>query len=131
MRPSFPPKVRPDGLGRLIARERPCTLLLELDRGTREIFLALRERRSGSVTVSSWLNDTRRVTRSGTRWTPKTFLDVLRNATYTRKLPLNGDLYQANHEPITSSRSSGRAQKLLEVRAESLSSCTANASNYP
>ena len=130
MRPSFPPKVRPDGLGRLNSARDLAHFLLELDRGTREIsqsYVSAAPDRS----PSSRLNDTRRVTRSGTRWTPKTFLDVLRNATYTGKLPLNGDLYQANHEPITSSRSSGRAQKLLEVRAESLSSCTANASNYP
>jgi hypothetical protein len=30
----LPTKVRPDGLGRLLGGERPCTFLLELDRGT-------------------------------------------------------------------------------------------------
>ena len=99
-------------------------------RVVREIFERYVERRSGSVTVSSWLNDTRRVTRSGSRWTPKTVLDVLRNATYTGKLPFNGDLYQAEHEPIIDEQPFERAQKLLEMRAESLPSRAANASNY-
>ena len=99
-------------------------------RVVREIFERYVECRSGSVTVSSWLNDTRRVTRSRSRWTPKTVLDVLRNATYTGKLPFNGDLYQAEHEPIIDEQPFERAQKLLEMRAESLPSRAANASNY-
>lgn len=99
-------------------------------RVVREIFERYVERRSGSVAVSNWLNDSRRVTRRGSRWTPKTVLDVLRNATYTGKLPFNGDLYQAEHEPIIDEQTFGRAQKLLEQRAESLPSRAANASDY-
>ncbi|MGH2694497.1 MAG: recombinase family protein [Actinomycetota bacterium] len=95
-----------------------------------EIFESYVERRSGSVAVSNWLNDSRRVTRRGSRWTPKTVLDVLRNATYTGKLPFNGDLYDAKHEPIVDAHTFERAQKLLEMRAESLPSRAANASDY-
>ena len=46
------------------------------------------------------------------------------------KLPFNGDLYQAEHEPIIDEQPFERAQKLLEMRAESLPSRAANASNY-
>lgn len=99
-------------------------------RVVREIFERYVERRSGSVAVSNWLNDSRRVTRRGSRWTPKTVLDVLRNATYTGKLPFNGDLYDAEHEPIIDEETFERAQKLLEQRAESLPSRAANASDY-
>ena len=95
-----------------------------------EIFERYVERRSGSVAVSNWLNDSRRLTRRGSRWTPKTVLDVLRNATYTGKLPFNGDLYQAKHEPIIDEQTFERAQKFLELRAESLPSRAANASDY-
>ena len=71
-----------------------------------------------------------RVARGHLTLDPKTVLDVLRNATYTGKLPFNGDLYQANHEPIIDEQPFERAQKLLEMRAESLPSRAANASNY-
>ena len=76
-----------------------------------------------AAVANAWLEGT-------SRWTPKTVLDVLRNATYTGKLPFNGDLYQANHEPIIDEQPFERAQKLLEMRAESLPSRAANASNY-
>lgn len=46
-------------------------------------------------------------------------IDVLRNPTYLGRLPFNGDVFEAAHEPLVDEESFKRAQELLAVRGAS------------
>lgn len=108
-------------------------LLVPIDKEAaliRQIFDRYAARKWGSARISKWLNERARTTRSGYAWTPKTILDVLRNPTYTGKLPFNGDVFDAAHEPIIDVDLFGQTQDLLKVRREDMPLRAANATPY-
>jgi site-specific DNA recombinase len=94
------------------------------------IFTLYAERRVGSAAISGLLNDAGQPTSRGRRWTPNRVLGVLRNPTYTGRLPFNGQQHQASHEPIIDRELFQRAQLLLAERSDSPRAQAANATDY-
>src|SRR5919108_1345092 len=66
----------------------------------RRIFDLYVRQQLGTQSVSDWMNDHGFLTRRSARWTPKKIIDVLRNPTNLGRLPFNGDIYDAEHEPL-------------------------------
>ncbi|MGH2812644.1 MAG: recombinase family protein [Actinomycetota bacterium] len=96
----------------------------------RAIFDRYVSRRWGSVTISNWLNDKYEFTRRGARWTPKKVIEVLRNPTYTGRLPFNGDLFDAEHQQLIDKEIFTQAGALLDERGESLAKRAHNSTDY-
>lgn len=65
------------------------------------------------------MNDEGRLTRRRARWTQKKVIDILRNPTYLGRLPFNGEVYEAAHEPLVDEELFHRAEQLLAERGES------------
>ena len=96
----------------------------------RRVFKLYLERQLGTASISNWMNDQGFLTRRGARWTPKKVIDVLRNPTYLGRLPFNGDVFEAAHEPLIDEESFNRAQELLAVRGASHASRRRNPTAY-
>lgn len=107
----------------LVTEEKEAVLI-------RQIFDRYANRKWGSARISKWLNERARTTRRGYSWTPKTILDVLRNPTYIGRLPFNGDVFEAAHEPIVQFALFRQTQDLLKIRGEDMPLRAANATPY-
>lgn len=71
------------------------------------------------MTISKLMNDEGRLMRRRARWTPKKVIDILRNPTYLGRLPFNGEVYEAAHEPLVAEELFRQAGHLLLERGES------------
>ena len=96
----------------------------------RSIFRLYADRRLGTMTISKSMNDEGHVTRRRARWTPKKVIDILRNPTYLGRLPFNGEVYEAAHEPLVDEELFHRAGQLLLERGESWAMRGRAASDY-
>jgi site-specific DNA recombinase len=85
----------------------------------RRIFRLYADRRLGTMTISKQMNDEGHLTRRRARWTPKKVIDILRNPTYLGRMPFNGEVYKAAHEPLVEEELFLRAGQLLRERGES------------
>lgn len=85
----------------------------------RRIFRLYGDRRLGTMTISKLMNDEGRLMRRRARWTPKKVIDILRNPTYLGRLPFNGEVYEAAHEPLVAEELFRQAGHLLLERGES------------
>jgi hypothetical protein len=64
------------------------------------------------------------------RWTPSRVLEILRNPTYTGRLPFNGEAHQAQHAPLVDAEVFARAQRIVAERERSWRDRAANATDY-
>ena len=96
----------------------------------RHIFRLYLERQLGTASISNWMNDQGFLTRRGARWTPRKVIEVLRNPTYLGRLPFNGELFEAAHEPLIDEERFQRAHDLLATRGASCSLRRRNPTEY-
>jgi site-specific DNA recombinase len=96
----------------------------------RRVFQLYLEHQLGTASISNWMNDRSFLTRRGARWTPKKVIDVLRNPTYLGRLPFNGEVFEAAHDPIIDEGRFNQAQELLATRAQSHPDRRRNSTGY-
>jgi site-specific DNA recombinase len=96
----------------------------------RRVFELYLEHQLGTASISNWMNDRSFLTRRGARWTPKKVIDVLRNPTYLGRLPFNGEVFEAAHDPLIDEERFNAAQQLLATRAESHPDRRRNSTGY-
>jgi site-specific DNA recombinase len=96
----------------------------------RRIFRLYGDRRLGTMAISKQMNDEGHLTRRRARWTPKKVIDILRNPTYLGRLPFNGEVYKAAHEPLVDEELFHLAGQLLLERGESRALRGRAASDY-
>jgi site-specific DNA recombinase len=94
------------------------------------IFALYVDRGLGSAVISGLLNDAGHSTGRRCRWTPSRVLEILRNPTYTGRLPFNGEAHQAQHAPLVEDEVFARAQRIVAERERSWRDRAANATDY-
>lgn len=108
------------------------TLVIEPDEEAvvRSVFSKFTLEHLGSTTITQWLNDNGRRTRSGTPWTNQRVLRMLQNPVYIGKISHDETIHEGKHAPIIDLDTWRRAQELADTRALTSATRAPNESSY-
>jgi len=96
----------------------------------RTVFAKFVNEHLGSTTITTWLNDNGRRTRSGTVWTNQRVLRMLQNPVYIGKISHDGVVHEGKHEPIIDLEMWKKAEALTQERSLATATRAPNDSSF-